>query len=249
VNVTIPVYNEEAKIAGSIGRLVSLLESTRIFDYEVVIADNGSTDATLSIATELSKRYSRVQVDHLERFGRGRALKQVWRASSADVLSYMDVDLSTDLAAWASLVEPLATGRYDLATGSRLLSASRTSRSCKRECISRAYNYLVKEMFHTRFSDAQCGFKAITQRAARKLLPMVEDDNWFFDTELRVLAEKLGYRILDLTVRWVESPDSRVKLCCTVIEDLRGLVHLRRRLLLHRASERRPPCGREVQAP
>jgi glycosyltransferase involved in cell wall biosynthesis len=250
VNVTVPVYNEETKIRGSIATLMCFLDRGCFPDFEVVIADNGSTDDTWSIASELANRYSRVQVAHLERRGRGRALKHVWLSSSANMLSYMDVDLSTDLAAWPRLVEPLAAGRYDLATGSRLLSASQTTRSFKREWISRAYNFLIKALFDTGFSDAQCGFKAITRRAAHVLLPMVEDNNWFFDTELLVLAEKLGYGIFDLPVCWVENPDSRVKICRTAIEDLRGLVRLRRRLMAHGALARpRQSCGQHSQAP
>jgi len=169
-------------------------------------------------------------VVHLPERGRGGALKRVWADSSAEILSYMDVDLSTELSAFPQLIEPLANGAYDVATGSRLLPASRTTRCRKRELISHAYNRLVRTIFHTRFSDAQCGFKAITRKAAAELLPLVEDEAWFFDTELLVWAEQRGYRTLDLPVRWVEDPDSRVKLVRTAWQDLSGIRRLRRNL-------------------
>ena len=178
----------------------------------------------------LADRFQQVRVMHLEEKGRGRALRQVWLESQADVLSYMDVDLSTDLAAFPKLVDALATKRFDVATGSRLLPESKVRRSRKRELISRGYNRLVKAFFQTKFSDAQCGFKAITRKAAHVLLPLVEDNGWFFDTELLVLAEKRGYRVFDMPVKWVEDSDSRVRIFSTALADVKGLIRLRRKL-------------------
>jgi hypothetical protein len=165
---------------------------------------------------------------HLDEKGRGRAVKTAWNESKADILSYMDCDLSTDLAAFPPLIESMISGRFDVAVGSRLLKPSLTTRGIRRETISRGYNLLIKASFHTKFSDAQCGFKAITKRAAQELLPLVEDNGWFMDTELLILAEKLGYRIFDLPVRWKDDPDTRVKIWSTAIEDIRGLLRLRR---------------------
>jgi glycosyltransferase involved in cell wall biosynthesis len=230
VNVTIPVFNEEAQLASSIGRLESFLKERLAGRYETVIADNASTDRTLAIAQKLASAHSSVSVLHLKEKGRGRAVKRAWSESTADICSYMDVDLSTDLEAFPRLIEPLAQGAYDLATGSRLLPGSRTTRRMKRELISRAYNRLVKVVFRTRFSDAQCGFKAISSAAAGHLLPLIEDDGWFMDTELLVLAEKLGYRIYDLPVNWVDDADSRVNILRTASADIRGIVRLHRRL-------------------
>jgi len=198
----------------------------------------------LEIARQFEESDSRIHMVHLEQKGRGRALRKVWTESDADILSYMDVDLSTDLEAFAPLLESLATGGFDLAIGSRLLEASETIRGFKREVISRSYNFLIKAALRTHFSDAQCGFKAITRETAQKLLPLTEDDCWFFDTELLVLAEKLGYRIYDLPVRWVDDEDSRVRILNTAIEDLKGLLRLRRKFvegkyeahLVHRLS-------------
>jgi len=175
-----------------------------------------------------SKTYSAVGAVHLDKKGRGRALKKVWSESHADILSYMDVDLSTDLAALPPLIEALISGGFQVAAASRLLKPSLTTRGFKREVISRMYNRLIKFSFHTSFSDAQCGFKAITREAASVLLPSLEDNEWFMDTELLIHAERVGYRIFDLPVQWVEDSDSRVKIWSTVIGDLRGIARLKK---------------------
>jgi glycosyltransferase involved in cell wall biosynthesis len=228
INVTIPVFNEEARLPHGLPRLHQFLAAHCRFQFELVIADNASTDRTPQIAGSLSQAYDGVRVLRLEEKGRGRALKKVWAESAADLLSYMDVDLSTDLNGFPPLIETLIGGGFDVATGSRLLPESRVKRSWKREAVSRSYNLVVKAFFQTRFSDAQCGFKAITKAAAQKLLPLVEDTGWFFDTELLILAEKLGYRISTVPVRWEEDPDSRVKVLPTALADIRGLIRMRR---------------------
>lgn len=228
VNVTIPVFNEEARLPQSLPRLHRFLSEHCRFKFEVVIADNGSTDGTLDTARALSQAYEGVRVVQLDEKGRGRAVKEVWMESNAEILSYMDVDLSTDLNAFPPLIESLISNGFEVATGSRLLKSSLTTRSLKRETISRCYNRLIKLMFQTRFSDAQCGFKAIMKKAAIELLPLVEDNGWFMDTELLILAEKLGYRIFDLPVRWVDHPDSHVKILSTATGDVKGLIRLRK---------------------
>lgn len=228
VNVTIPVYNEEKILPSSIGTLHAFLTRRCRFDWEIVIADNASTDKTLALAQSLSRELSGVLVIHLDQKGRGRALKQVWTQSTADILAYMDVDLSSNLYAFPPMIEALISGGFDVAIGSRLLKASTTKRSLKREIISRIYNLLVKAFFLTKFSDAQCGFKAITKEAAQKLLPKVTDTGWFFDTELLVIAEKLDYRIFDLPVSWVDDLDTRVRIVPTALDDIKGLIRVRR---------------------
>jgi glycosyltransferase involved in cell wall biosynthesis len=247
--VTIPVFNEGAKLAESIRKLCIHIETRCAFDFEITIADNGSEDHTLAIATGLSRGYPNLRVVHLGLKGRGRALKQVWRESTADVLSYMDVDLSTDLSAFATLVQAVASSDFDLATGSRLLPASRTRQSGRREVISRVYNRLVKRLFQTRFSDAQCGFKAISRQAASCLLPIMEDTGWFFDTELLVVAERSGHRIFDLPVTWTEDADSRVRILTAAWADCRGLLRLRRDLARGRyAHLRRATATQRAEA-
>lgn len=228
VNVTIPVYNEEKILPSSIATLHDFLTKHGRFDWEIVIANNASIDRTQEVAEGLARQYTGVRVVHLDLKGRGRALKKVWTESKADILSYMDVDLSTNLYALPPMVEALIGGGFEIGIGSRLLKASTTRRSIKREVISRGYNLLVKSFFATKFSDAQCGFKAITRRAADVLLPVIDDTGWFFDTELLVVAEKRGYRIFDLPVSWIEDLDSRVKIVRTAVDDIKGLIRVRK---------------------
>jgi putative flippase GtrA len=230
LDVVIPVYNEEADLAGCVWRLHEHLATTFPYPFQITIADNASTDRTLDVAHELARQLPTVRVTHLAEKGRGRALHAVWSRSTAPVLAYMDVDLSTDLAALLPLVAPLISGHSDLAIGSRLARGSRVVRGFKREAISRGYNLLLRGTLAARFSDAQCGFKAIRKDVAEQLLPLVRDTGWFFDTELLVLAERAGLRIHEVPVDWVDDPDSRVDIVATALADLRGIVRLGRAL-------------------
>lgn len=233
LDVVIPVFNEEADLQASVERVRDQLARLP-WSARITIADNASTDGTAVLARRLAHRYADVHVVHLAEKGRGRALKRVWQDSDADVLVYMDVDLSTDLNALLPLVAPLISGHSDLAIGSRLRHGSRVVRGPRREVISRGYNLLVKGTLRTRFSDAQCGFKAIRRDVARAVLPLVEDDAWFFDTELLVLAERAGLRIHEVPVDWVDDPDSRVDVLRTAYDDVRGIVRLGRSLVTGR---------------
>jgi putative flippase GtrA len=226
VDVVVPVRNEERDLAPSIRRLVAYLRESFPFTARVTIADNGSTDATWVIATGLAGELAEVRAVHLELPGRGRALRAIWSESDAEVLAYMDVDLSTDLNALLPLVAPLLSGHSDLAIGTRLARGSRVIRGPKREIISRCYNVLLRACMGTRFSDAQCGFKAIRREPARALLPLTRDTGWFFDTELLVLAERAGLRIHEIPVDWIDDLDSRVDVTATALADLRGMARL-----------------------
>jgi putative flippase GtrA len=226
LDVVVPVYNEEATLANSIHRLHRHLREQFPFAARITIADNASTDETLRIAVELVAELPDVRVVRLEQKGRGRALHAVWSASDAPVLAYMDVDLSTDLAALAPLVAPLISGHSDLAIGTRLAKGARVVRGAKREIISRCYNLILKSTLAAGFSDAQCGFKAIRADVAHQLLPHVVDTGWFFDTELLVLAQRSGLRIHEVPVDWVDDPDSRVDIVATAVADLKGVARL-----------------------
>ena len=233
VEIVIPVRNEQHDVAPSVRRLHAHLAVRFPFPTVITIADNGSTDDTWAIATELATQLPGVHAVRLELPGRGRALKTVWSRSDAEVLAYMDVDLSTDLNALLPLVAPLLSGHSDLAIGTRLGRGARVARGPRREMISRGYNLLLHAALRTGFSDAQCGFKAITRAAADRLLPLVEDTGWFFDTELLVLAERSGLRIHEVPVDWVDDLDSRVHLLATAWGDLRGVLRLRSGLARH----------------
>ena len=226
IDIVVPVYNEAAGLERSIRRLHAFLSAELPFAWRIVIADNASTDPTLAIARALAVELSYTTVMHLPAKGRGRALRAAWSASDADVLCYMDVDLSTDLRALLPLVSGLVSGHSEVAIGSRLARGSRVARGPKRELISRAYNHLLRLALRARFSDAQCGFKAIRADAARRLLPQIEDQGWFFDTELLVLAQRAGMRIHEVPVDWTDDPDSRVDIVTTAIADLRGVARL-----------------------
>jgi glycosyltransferase involved in cell wall biosynthesis len=227
VDIVVPVHNEQSTLERSIRRLHDFLSAGLPFTWRIVIADNASTDATLVIARGLALELSATTVLHLDAKGRGRALRAAWSASHADVLCYTDVDLSTDLRALAPLVSGLLSGHSELAIGTRLAPGARVVRGRKRELISRGYNRLLALALRARFSDAQCGFKAIRADAARELLPVIEDQGWFFDTELLVAAQRRGMRIHEVAVDWVDDPDSRVDIVSTALTDLRGVVRLR----------------------
>ena len=236
VDIVIPVYNEEVALPKGVATLCDYLGTYFPYNWRVIIANNASTDRTLEVAQELAAANPRVSVLHLDRKGRGRALRAAWLASEADVVSYMDVDLSTNLQSFLPLVAPLATGHSDVAIGSRLLKGAVVTRQWKREIISRGYNMLIKIIFRNRFSDAQCGFKAVKSSVARQLLPQIENNEWFFDTELLLLAEEAGLRVYEVPVDWIEDLDSRVKIVSTATEDIKGLLRVRaRRLRLRRA--------------
>ncbi|WP_123028766.1 bifunctional glycosyltransferase family 2/GtrA family protein [Mycolicibacterium stellerae] len=226
VDVVVPVYNEQAALAASVRRLHRYLAETMPFTARITIADNASIDETPRIAAELADELDGVRVVRLEQKGRGRALHTVWSSSDAPVLAYMDVDLSTDLAALQPLLAPLISGHSDLAIGTRLARSSRVVRGAKREVISRCYNLILRSTLAAKFSDAQCGFKAIRADVAARLLPHVEDTGWFFDTELLVLAERSGLRIHEVPVDWVDDPDSRVDIVATATADLKGIARM-----------------------
>ena len=229
VDFVIPVLNEEKALADTTKVLHQyLLNNLGEFKWRIVIVDNGSTDSTFSVAKNLSQKYNDVACVHLEKRGRGRALRQVWLDSNADVMAYMDVDLSTELSAIPYMLEAIEENGYDLAVGCRLKKgASVAGRPLRREITSRAYNFLIKGMFLTPIKDHQCGFKAISRKAALELLPLIRDTGWFFDSELLIIAWENGYRIREVPVTWKDDPDTRVRILSTAWVDFKGLMRLR----------------------
>lgn len=227
VDVVIPVYNEEDALPVSIPRLCTFLRDNLPNPWRVTIADNASIDGTRAVSESLCRALPAVNYLYLPEKGRGRALRAAWLGSECDVVSYMDVDLSTDLSHFPALVGELESGS-DIAIGSRLSQGSRvTQRSFKREFTSRSYNKLIWSMFFVGFPDAQCGFKAMTRQAAQAIIPHIQNNNWFFDTELLIIAEKHGYRIGVVPVAWQDDPTSTVNVVKTATEDVKGLLRLR----------------------
>jgi glycosyltransferase involved in cell wall biosynthesis len=228
VEVVVPVYNEERALQPNVELLLDYLRTEFPFPVGVVIADNASTDATWEVACALDAGHAEVSALRVERKGRGLALRTAWLSSRADVVAYMDVDLSTNLTSFLPLVAPLLSGHSEVAIGTRLRHGARITRRFKREVLSRGYNTLIHAGFRASFSDAQCGFKAIRADVARRLVPLVVDDGWFFDTELLLLADRNGMRIHEVPVDWIEDLDSRVDLLPTIGTDLQGLWRIRR---------------------
>lgn len=251
LDVVVPVFNEELDLEPSVRRLHAHLRETFPYPFRITVADNASTDGTPAIAARLAVELPEVQWLRLADKGRGRALRAAWSASRAPVLAYLDVDLSTDLSALFPLVAPLISGHSDIAIGTRLARGSRVVRGPKREVISRCYNVLLRSTLAVGFSDAQCGFKAVRRDVAERLLPLVKDSGWFFDTELLVIAERAGLRIHEVPVDWVDDPDSRVDILATALADLRGIARIGRALArgtlpmagLRRSADDDPPGG------
>lgn len=230
LDIVIPCLNEERQLPHSLDALLAFCRQHMSgYRWRILVADNGSSDRTYAIAQEYAARLpAECAAIRLAQRGRGRALRQAWTESVADIVCYMDVDLSTDLAALPPLISAIGGGGYDIAVGSRLARGSVVARrTLKREVISRAYNLLIRLLFFTRFSDAQCGFKALSRRIVVEILPVTRDLGWFLDSEILIIAEKRGYKIKDVPVRWTDDPDTRVKVIKTAWGDIKGLLRLR----------------------
>ena len=228
LDIVLPVYNEEHVLARNVEKLRVYLEEHEFpYTWRIVIADNASTDGTLAAGEALAEQFADVEVIHLPQKGRGRALRKAWLESDASAACFMDIDLSTHLDGLEPLAHAVLEDGYDVATGSRMTRGSQIERSIGREITSRGFILLIKLLFFVRLSDTQCGFKAIAREAVRELVPRIENEEWFFDTELLLLAEKGGYRVKDIPIRWVEDTDTRVNVLKTILEDLAGLLRMR----------------------
>jgi len=228
VEITIPVYNEEKELKESIDKLHAFCRKSMFaYNWHITVADNASTDSTAAVAKDLAIKYSEVSYYHLTRKGRGRAVKEVWKASEASYCSYMDVDLSTDLHHLPKIIHALENG-YDIAIGTRLKKGAIVEgRTFIREVTSRVLNYVfIRLFFNTHFTDAQCGFKAVTRQVVTDLLPHIVDNGWFFDGELLIVGEKSGYKIYEEPVHWVDNPGSTVQLLKTITGDVESMYRL-----------------------
>ena len=228
VDIVLPVLNEQDVLNISVSRLLKFCSEGMIsYNWKIIIADNGSTDETYNIAKQIESDSKNVNVIKLHQKGRGRALKKAWQLDSR-IKVYMDIDLSTDLKYLPIICDHVYSQKYDIAIGSRLIKGSKVvGRTLKREIISRGYSLIFRSLFWVPFRDAQCGFKAISSETAENLLPLVDDNGWFFDTELLILANKLGYKIKEVPVYWVDDPNSSVNIISTAWNDIKGLARLK----------------------
>ncbi len=223
--ITLPVFNEEKIIEKNVEIIRNFLIETFHDNTQIIIADNGSTDLTPEKSKKLSEKYSDIRYVYIYEKGRGRALRNALSKSNADVLSYMDIDISTNLEAFPKLIKAIEDG-YDIAIGSRFVKGSHVSRSIKRELLSRGYNILLKLFFDISFNDSQCGFKAVNRRIVEEIIPKVKDNAWFFDTELLIKAEKKGFKIKEIPVYWTENKDSKVNIIKTIVDYMRSIFRL-----------------------
>lgn len=222
VEIAIPVYNEEKELQGSIEKLYDFCKKNLTkYSWHITIADNASSDNTPIIASNIEKLHKEVSLLRLEEKGRGRAIKRAWSKSNADYCVYMDLDLSTDLVHLPKIIQALEKG-YDIAIGSRLAKGAKVEgRTMMREITSRTLNFFfIQFFFHTHFTDAQCGFKAVTKKIVEKLIPKIQDNGWFFDGEMLIVGEKMGYKIYEEPVHWVDNPGSTVRLISTISGDI-----------------------------
>lgn len=209
VSIILPAYNEAGVIEDSVEKVrEKLLELDR--DFEIIIAENGSTDGTDVISKKLSDEYEDVKYLHSNK-GRGNALRAAFKKAKGDVIVYMDTDLSTDLSYIEVVVNSIYAG-YDVVTGTRLLPESIVvGRTLKREIASRSYNFLVRLILGSKLMDHQCGFKAFNGESLRELIDDVKDNDWSFDTEILVKAQKKGFKVTEIPVRWVDTTDTSVR--------------------------------------
>ena len=228
VEITVPVYNEEKELEGNIHTLFSFCKKNLDnYDWNITIADNASTDNTPIIASAIEKKNSKISVLRLEQKGRGRAVKRAWVESGKDLCIYMDLDLSTDLIHLPKILKALQED-FDIAIGSRLAKGAKVEgRTFIRELTSRVLNFFfIRFFFQTHFTDAQCGFKGVTREIVETLIPKVKDNEWFFDGELLIIAEKSGYKIYEEPVHWIDNPGSTVRLIATIWGDLMSIKRL-----------------------
>jgi len=211
VSAVLPVYNDRAALEAAIPRSIEALEGIAPGRFEVIVAEDGSTDGSAALVEDLQASDPRIRLLHSDaRLGRGKALNRAFEAARGTIVCYYDVDLATDMEQLGELVGAIAEG-YDVATGSRLMPESEIVRSGEREVASRGYNLLVRTILKSRLHDHQCGFKAFNRERLLALLPAVSADHWFWDTEVLVRAQRKGYRIREFPVRWRQGRGTTVK--------------------------------------
>lgn len=230
--VAIPAYNEAEVIGATLATLHDFLFADLAeHDWRIVVADNGSNDGTADIVREFSKKFPRASCLSLTGRGKGLAIREAWRSADADIYAFMDADLSTSLDAFPELVKAIEVGA-DIAAGSRFHPSSDVQRSLSRLFVSHGYRVLLQTVFRSGIDDAACGFKAVSRRVVESVLPLVEDEEWFFDTELLLRAAKANMAIAAVPVEWRENRMparlSKVSPYAVIKKNLRKIIALRK---------------------
>jgi glycosyltransferase involved in cell wall biosynthesis len=211
VSVVFPAYNEKEHLENAVRKTAQVLDKvTR--SYEIIIAEDGSTDGTDGIAARLSAEHAFVRHIHSDkRLGRGLALRKAFSKSKGRILVYMDVDLATSVGDLEALIGSVRQD-CDFATGSRMLRESKVTRSLSRQLASKSYNFMVRTFLGSKVSDHQCGFKSWRREALLELLDDVKATHWFWDTEILVKASRKGYRIKEVPIEWTHRSGTKVNL-------------------------------------
>jgi glycosyltransferase involved in cell wall biosynthesis len=226
VILAIPVYNEEKILENSITQLIIYFNDNINYDWRIIIANNGSTDKTQQIVESLAQKNNRIIALDIKEKGRGNALKCAWGGFEADIYAYCDVDLATDIRHLSELFEQIRAGN-DIAIGSRYLKTSLSKRTLIRLIMSKVYNFLIRIFFKTKITDFQCGFKAINNKVKKEILPLIRDKEWFWDTELLLVAELNNFKIKEIPVSWQENRETKVKFFKTICDYLKNLFKLK----------------------
>ncbi len=202
--IAIPVYNEESILAENAIKLYDFLKKNIFDDWQIIIADNNSIDQTGKIGQDLEKSLGGIKYLHIPQKGKGRAIRAAWESVNSDIYVFMDADLATDLSTLPDLISAIGRENYDLAAGARFHKDSKVKRSLLRKFISRAYRFILRLALRSKIKDAPCGFKAVNYKVIKNILPQIKNNEWFFDTEMIVLAEKQNYRVKEIPVIWTE---------------------------------------------
>ncbi|MFA6514085.1 MAG: glycosyltransferase [Patescibacteria group bacterium] len=221
VDFCLPIRNEAEVIENNLLQLISCLNTIKLdFDWKIIGVINGSSDdSALIVESVKNSFFDKLDLINIERPGKGGAIKLCWRRSDAEVLVFMDADLAVSLEAVERLVRPVLKKEADLVISSRFISGASAQRSLQRGIISKSYAFLSRLMLNHKVQDIQCGFKVISSAAFKKIEKFLVDDDWFFDTELVVLAGIAKLKVLEIAVTWRENRASTKKSKIRIFSD------------------------------
>ena len=228
VDIVIPVYNEEVNLEKNINILTEWLKNNFKYEWIVTIADNGSTDNTKKIAKDLDMKNKKIILKEITSKGRGIALRESWLSSTSDICAFMDIDLSTELEYLNEIIYPIVELECEICCGSRWMSSSNVKRGLFRGILSWSYNFILQTTLGLKIKDSQIGFKAIKTDTAKKVIPLIKDNEWFFDTELLLISQKNDLKIKQIPVIWIDHPKSTVVVLKTVKMFLRNVWRMKK---------------------